>query len=285
MPRDLAIADHCRQLGLRVVEVAGWQTRGSSTFNGRGSVNHHTAGGSRGTCPSLGGVINGFHGSAPGPLANALQSRETNGDDIIYVVASGKANHAGLGGWRGLSGNSSVYGLEIEHTGREPLPINRQKIAARFHAAMSLGRFDETMVCQHYEWAPKRKIDAATGVNGLQFRSFVAEVRGTPSPPVPEEDDMAKQIMVTKQGDPSGAIWLTGADGLTRKWIPSQELVNLFKFFGISGPTQMPAYWFDFMLDAGQFQTYNGTAEVLRSEGVSGPNLKVRQDAAVKILK
>jgi hypothetical protein len=284
MPRDLAIADHCRQLGLRVVEVAGWQTRGNATFNGRGSVNHHTAGGKNGTCPSLGGVIHGFAGSAPGPLANALQSRESDGNDIIYVVSAGRANHAGLGGWRGLSGNSSVYGLEIEHTGREPLPEHRQRIAARFHAAMSLGRFTEAMVCQHYEWAPKRKIDAATGVNGMQFRQFVAEVRGTPPPPAPEEDDdMAKQVMVQLQGDQ--AIWLLGADGLTRKWIPTGELVNLFKFFGVPGPTIIPKVWFDFLTDAGQIQTYNGTTDVLRKEGVSGPQLKVRQDAAVKILK
>jgi hypothetical protein len=179
-------------MGLRVVEVAGWQTRGRpSDFHPGGSVNHHTAGSPNGTCPSLGGVINGFAGSAPGPLANALQSREPDGNDIIYVVAAGTANHAGVGGWHGLSGNSRVVGLEIEHVGTVPLPENRQRIAARFHAAMAMGRWSSDMVCQHREWNPANKIDAATHVDPAQFRRWVAEaMSGTAPEPPSEEDDM-----------------------------------------------------------------------------------------------
>lgn len=189
MPNDLSIADRCRKYGLRVVEVAGWQTRGRPyDFRPGGSVNHHTAGGPNGTCPSLGGVINGFAGSAPGPLANALQSRELDGNDIIYIIAAGVANHAGVGGWRGLTGNSRVIGLEIEHIGTVPLPDYRQRIAARFHAAMADGRWDAGMVCQHYEWAPPgTKIDAATNVNRDMFRFWVDEALKNPVPqPTPD---------------------------------------------------------------------------------------------------
>jgi N-acetylmuramoyl-L-alanine amidase len=193
MSRDLEIANKLRGAGLRVVECDGWHDRGSSDFNPRGSVNHHTAGSSSGTCPSLNGVIHGHSGSASGPLANVLQSREADGNDIFYVVASGRANHAGEGGWKGLSGNSSVYGLEIEHTGVDPLPEGRQKLAARFHAALARGRYSESMVCQHREWAPNRKIDAAEGVDPNRFRGWVAEYIKNPGggpPELIEEEEM-----------------------------------------------------------------------------------------------
>jgi len=158
-------------MGLDVVECDGWQTRGSTSFNPRGSVNHHTAGGANGATPSLNTCINGRPDLA-GPLCNVMQSREPGeGNDKAYVVAAGTANHAGSGGWMGLSGNSSVWGLEIEHTGTEPLPMHRQETAAAIHAAMFSG--DTRYVCQHYEWTT-RKIDAAQGVDPDQFRQMIA---------------------------------------------------------------------------------------------------------------
>jgi len=174
--RDRDIATRLRAAGLRVVEVAGWTSAGSDSFSPRGSVNHHTAGSSSGATPSLSTCIYGRPDLA-GPLCNVYQSREPDGRDIAYVIASGRANHAGEGGWKGLEGNSSVYGLEIEHTGTAPLPQGRIDIAARIHAAMYEG--SPSMVCQHYEWAPSRKIDAATNVPGEWFRELVADARST----------------------------------------------------------------------------------------------------------
>jgi hypothetical protein len=174
---DTGLANRLRAAGLRVVECSGWQSRGSSSFTPRGSVNHHTAGGPSGATPSLNICING-RSDLEGPLCNVMQSREPDGRDIAYVVAAGRANHAGEGGWKGLSGNSSVYGLEIEHTGTSTLPSGRQNIAAAIHAAMFGG--DPAYVCQHAEWAPDRKIDAATGVNPDAFRNLVAAGGGAP---------------------------------------------------------------------------------------------------------
>lgn len=190
MGRDTDIATKLRAFGLRVIETEGWRTRGSNVFSPRGSVNHHTACGPRGVAPSLGVVING-RSDLSGPLCNVLQSREPDGNDIFYVIAAGRANHAGTGGWRELSGNSSVYGLEIEHTGIDPLPESRQRLAARCHAALGRGLFDERYVCQHFEWAtpPGRKTDAATHVDPGQFRatvgSFIRDPR-LPSVPAPQ---------------------------------------------------------------------------------------------------
>ena len=180
--RDTGIAGRLRGAGLRVVEVAGWQTAGSDSFDPGGSVNHHTAGPSSGATPSLLTCIDG-RPDLTGPLCNVYQSREPSGEDIAYVIASGRANHAGEGSWNGLSGNASVYGLEIEHTGTSALPEGRIQIAARIHAAMFTG--PTSMVCQHREWTT-RKIDAATNVDGAAFRSRVAAVRLPP--PISRED-------------------------------------------------------------------------------------------------
>src|SRR5215471_20712064 len=138
MPYDTGIANRLRNAGLTVVECSGWQSRGSSSFTPQGSVNHHTAGSANGATPSLNTCING-RPDLSGPLCNVMQSREPDGNDIAYVVAAGRANHAGSGGWRGLTGNSSVYGLEIEHNGTSPLSEGRQRLAARCHAAMFRG--------------------------------------------------------------------------------------------------------------------------------------------------
>lgn len=196
MGRDTNLANRLRAAGLRVVECSGWTTRGSSDFNPRGSVNHHTAGPASGATPSLNTCINGRPDLA-GPLCNVMQSREPDGNDIAYVVAAGRANHAGEGGWRGLSGNSSVWGLEIEHTGTSPLSQGRQQIAAAIHAAMYGGNVD--YVCQHYEWTT-RKIDAATGVDGNAFRNMVAAGGAPPEPPTPKPPPWRRPYILTPIG-------------------------------------------------------------------------------------
>lgn len=174
-----------------VREVNGWQWRGSSYFNPGGSVNHHTAGYLYNWIPSLRVLTEGRSG-LPGPLCNVGQSRSSryrpnDRYDIVYLVAAGRANHAGRGGWNGLRGNSSVLGLEIEHVGdlsREPFGERRQETAYRVHCAfMEVGGFGPQNVCQHEEWAPHRKIDFvdadfdgfrwATGLHWLSYHSDI----------------------------------------------------------------------------------------------------------------
>jgi hypothetical protein len=184
MPRDTGIADRLRARGLKVVETNGWRTRGSETFTPRGSVDHHTAGPPTGNAPSLNVCING-RADLPGPLCHVLIGR----DNTCYVIAAGRANHAGTGGWGGLSGNSSVFGVERENvgTGAEPWTLEQYDVAAKVHAALIEahgGRWD--LVCEHKEWAPRRKIDAY-GVDGNVMRDLVRSrlEAPEPSPPAP----------------------------------------------------------------------------------------------------
>lgn len=181
MPRDTGLANRLRSLGLYVIEVDGWQSRGSSDFHPHVSVNHHTAGSASGTAPSLNTCIYG-RPDLDGPLCNVMQDRQPDQNDRFYVIAAGRANHAGSGGWAGYSGNSNAWGLEIEHTGTSPLSGRRQDLAARCHLAMYGGHVGN--VCQHFEWAPGRKIDAATGVNPDDFRGkyWLQQGGAAPSP-------------------------------------------------------------------------------------------------------
>lgn len=177
MPYDKTMAKRLRDAGLQVKECSGWQTRGNRAgpnFNPRGIVVHHTAGAgpSSGVAPSLGIILNGRQG-LPGPLANIYM--DYNG--IIYCIAAGAANHAGRpdgGSWKGMTGNSTAWGFEIEHPGTYDLEPERAELAARAVAAMIVGTCDETMVPYHREWAPSRKIDLATSPSPSVFRSKVA---------------------------------------------------------------------------------------------------------------
>lgn len=156
MSRATWIASQLREAGLRTVEHPGWQTRGSSSFDPRGVVCHHTASRSRTNAPSLDIIVNG-RSDLPGPLAQVVLAR----DGTCIVVASGRANHAGRGGFRGLSGNSSVLGIEAENDGvGEPWTAEQLDAYPRLAAALLAGiHRDAEALCGHREWAPGRKID------------------------------------------------------------------------------------------------------------------------------
>lgn len=237
MPHDVDLKRRLELAGLVVTEVAGWKERGSSSFNPAGSVNHHTAGPRAGSAPSLGIVING-RSDLPGPLCNVYGPREES--RRIYLVAAGRANHAGRGGWAGRAGNSSVLGLEEEHTGtaEEPLSSVRLDRMARVHAAFAYGRFDAAFVCQHWEWTT-RKIDFLRAhVDPVDFRRRVADhLRAMaagplppPAPPVLEEDLDMPTILRNPE---NGGLWSCNAADFTRHRVTDRE-VDYLVFFGMA---------------------------------------------------
>jgi LysM domain/N-acetylmuramoyl-L-alanine amidase len=199
-PRDLSdlplawMAAALRESGLVVKEVKGWRTRGRPvSFDPRGVVFHHTASNrNSGPRPALGTVLNGrtlADGSPlPGPLCNILVGR----DSVMYLVAAGRANHAGLGGpWRNIpvdSGNKYMIGVEVENDGIGE-PFSKELLQACEVAfatlLVRLGR-GAGFLAGHKEWAPHRKTDPAR-VQMDQFRQRVA-----------------KEMRALKQGKPGG---------------------------------------------------------------------------------
>src|SRR4051794_26135385 len=98
------LAEVLEDAGVKVAEQPGWRTRGHGDMvNVRGVMCHHTAGSTKGNMPSLGVITNG-RSDLPGPLAQLGLGR----DGTFYVVAAGRANHAGRGNWQAIiTGNSS----------------------------------------------------------------------------------------------------------------------------------------------------------------------------------
>lgn len=204
MARDLEIANRLRAAGLKVVEVDGWQTRGSAVFSPRGGVDHHTAGSNIGNAPSLRVCVVGRK-DLPGPLCNVLQGF----DGTAYVIASGRANHAGPGSWKGLIGNSSVYGVERENDGVSPQRPDQQRLAEVLWAAL-LGDIDADLLCGHKEWAPNRKVDFHDVNYGL-MRSNVARLQNPPPPEIPDLSHGKKKMFCLVQPPNRGVYRFNGS--------------------------------------------------------------------------
>lgn len=218
MARANWLADKLREYGCKVVEIDGWKTRGSSVINPQVLVTHHTASNANsGDAPALGICINGRKDLA-GPLANVLISRS----GIVYVIASGRANNAGLGSFRGVSGNSNTIGIEAENNGiGEPWGYDQLVAYDKCAAAIldGMGRGPDWM-CGHKDWTT-RKIDPA-GIITSSMRHNVAlhmlakaagKVTAAAPKPVPQSN-------LVKRGDRGPRVW---------------EIQNILRFWGFIG--------------------------------------------------
>lgn len=175
------LAGVLRAAGCKVEEQPGWQTRGRGDMGTvRGVLCHHTAGARTGNAPSLKLVRDG-RPDLPGPLSQLVLGR----DGTFYVLAAGRCNHAGNGGWQGVTaGNSSFIGIEAENmgTGADPWPEVQIEAYARGVAAILKHIGAGAIMCAgHKEFAlPRgRKIDPS--FNMAAFRERVAFYMGQPN--------------------------------------------------------------------------------------------------------
>lgn len=204
--RQTWLADVLRAGGLGVVEHPGWKTRGNTGFAPKGLVCHHT-----GPWSTVEGMvklcING-RSDLPGPLCQIVLAP----DGVCHVIAAGRANHAGTGGWRGLTGNSSVFGIEAIHTGSSLTPWPEAQLVAFRAAAAALVykmQADPSMICGHKEWT-SRKIDPVS-INMDAFRADVVKrlapqekVAAMYSPPL---------TIVAALDAPERGVWMLALDG------------------------------------------------------------------------
>ena len=183
--------------GLKVAETPGWRTRGRAEMGTvKGVMCHHTATRRGGNMPTLQLLIDGRSNLA-GPLAQLGLGR----DGTFYVVAAGRANHAGRGLWEGLTtGNSSFIGIEAENSGdaAEAWPSVQMEAYQRGVAAI-LARIgvNAKMCCGHKEYAlpTGRKVDPDLDMAG--FRNAVSAYlagKGSP-PPIPAQIDDLKPTL------------------------------------------------------------------------------------------
>ncbi len=220
------LAPTCRDFGLQVIEIPGWEARGRVDFEPRAVVCHHTAGPSNGNLPSLRTLING-RSDLPGPLCNLALAR----DGTVAVVAAGVANHAGSGSWKGISGNRHVIGIEAENDGRQTWPDQQLRAYERLCAALvtHLGVSPE-LVCAHREWAGPRKPDP----HSLDMNAFRAEIgrldRVPRPPPVQLTTQPGDDVPAYLFARTDGAVFIT--DGITKRRIGSPAEYTVLAFLG-----------------------------------------------------
>lgn len=196
--------------GLKVAEVPGWIDRGVGDIGPiRGVICHHTAGSATGNMPSLGVITNGRPG-LQGPLAQLGLGR----DGTFFVVAAGRAQHAGVGKWANLAtGNSNFIGIEAENTGKADDPWPEVQLEAYRRGVAAILRkigADQTMCCGHKEYAlPQgRKPDPLFDM--VAFRQDVAALlNGTMPPPrlIPAFDGQSRPTLRRgAKGDAVGVL-------------------------------------------------------------------------------
>jgi peptidoglycan hydrolase-like protein with peptidoglycan-binding domain len=189
------LPDVLTDAGLKVSLVDGWETRGRGDVGQIfGVICHHTGSlnPQRLNMPTLRSLRDGRQASAnlsalPGPLAQLGLGR----DGTYFVIAAGKAIHAGPGLFRNVTGNSRFIGIEAENEGSMgdfPWP-DVQIDAYRRGVAAILKHLekDASFCCGHKEYAPGRKPDP--NFNMTTFRETVgAIISGTvqPTPLIPD---------------------------------------------------------------------------------------------------
>jgi hypothetical protein len=198
--RMLWLREDCLAAGLKVVEVDGWHTRGVEfTAMPTTVVCHHTAtaASAKGDLPTRRILING-RSDLPGPLCQVGLGR--NG--TVYLIASGKANHAGKGAWKGETTSARTLGIEAEHPGTGPWPDKQYDAYVRLVAVLlrGIGQNAER-ACGHKEWALPAGRKSDPNFDMAPFRSLVrAQLttiadhgggKGTSAPTTEEWDEMA----------------------------------------------------------------------------------------------
>lgn len=209
------MANVLRAAGIKVVEVNGWASRGyagEDLVEYRGNLWHHTATNraafTGSNAPTLSMCINGRPDLA-GPLCNGVLGR----DGTVYLVAAGKANHAGRGSAYNIptdAGNYYLFGWEMESSGVAPWDWTQEQLeAAPLIAAATERAYGVELEIGHLEYSSEGKIDPAGWPGGMDgFRASVNAILAgttistqstisTPAAEQPKEwDEMASEAQI-----------------------------------------------------------------------------------------
>ena len=185
------LPDVLKGAGLKVSLDPGWENRGlGDVGNIFGVICHHT--GVRNpeklNMPTLKSLRNGRKAepglaALPGPLSQLGLGR----DGTYFVIAAGRAAHAGKGSFRGVSGNLRYIGIEAENAGTptDPWPAIQLEAYQRGVAAIlkHLGK-DSSFCVGHKEYSSTGKPDPS--INMKEFREAVTAFMSgaTPLPPL-----------------------------------------------------------------------------------------------------
>jgi hypothetical protein len=201
------MADVLRRAGLKVVEIPGWKTRGRpGDFAPIGVLCHHT--GSANTGPDKEyGYANWLAVTGRSDLSAPLAQLALGRTGIFYVLAAGRANHAGrcklvaglqpsFAGATYGDGNEQLVGIEAMNDGiGEPWPRVQYDAYVRGCAALNAAYgYPVRRTLGHKETSLSGKPDPV----GIDMTTFRADVTAAPTTTVKDWFDMATQADLEK---------------------------------------------------------------------------------------
>ncbi len=193
MAYQVEALDALRDFGINFSEEPGCRTRGSVNFGPRGVMDHHT-----GVNTDVTSMLRDGRGDLDGPLCNFELRRQGH----VRAIALGRANHAGAGDYRGLSGNSVWWGIEASSDGKSWTPAQREMYPILNAALLAYCGRDESWVAGHKEYAGYRgKWDpGAWDMNEMRHSTGLV-LRGARPGQLAEEDDMYAIAIDLERGE------------------------------------------------------------------------------------
>ena len=254
--------------GIKYKVVAGWENRGrpisAGYFDPNGSLTHHAGTKSSATspAPSLKTLIEG-RSDLKGPLCQVA----TDYNGVVYIIAAGRANHAGkaratMGNPAG-DGNAMYIGDEVMTSGLQTMPPAQYNAAVLVAVAIA-DHFKQTNGAKaglHSTTSLSGKWDLGAGngrVEPYSITKFRADVTarlkagppGKPkpiTPPTPTAPVVSKEITVlalVRATSVGPKVWKT--DGFRRQHIGKLQLAGLLKsglkITELANQTEVDAY-------------------------------------------
>ncbi|MFE1329768.1 peptidoglycan-binding protein [Streptomyces microflavus] len=209
-----------RDEGLHVVEHRSWRTNNRNHKGPWGPTHgvmiHHTV--SAGSASSVELCYNG-HSALPGPLCHGVIDKA----GTVYLVANGRANHAGLGDGDVLNavvmetplpadneadtdGNRYFYGFEAVNLGdgKDPWPAAQLLAIERAAAAVCRAHnWSQRSVIGHLEWQPGKVDPRGFTMTSMRTRIGARLDRDPDGPAEPEEPKPPAKPPVVKPTPPT----------------------------------------------------------------------------------
>lgn len=183
-----------RSHGLKVVEVPGWKDRvatgSSSTINAVGVLCHHTATSAKSSVAAVLRLLIEGRPDLSGPLCQFGLGR----DGTVYLIARGRANHAGAAKASGSvgagDGNALYYGIEAFNDGiGETWAALQYSAYAKLCAVLCVEFTGNTVqtVRAHKETSVTGKIDPTFNMTTfrLKVQEYIDKIEADDKPVVP----------------------------------------------------------------------------------------------------
>ena len=211
-------------------EWTGWETRGRDPEHGdfsdvHGVMIHHTGSDEGQSDDYLVFLATRGRPGIPGPLCNAA----TDMDGDLWLIAQGRANHAGSGssttlahatnedypgytselhpGPDNIDGNAVYYGNEVRYDGGQPMTPKQYKAALLWAAAIcDFHGWSALSIIGHREHTGRKNDPGNCAMH--KFRSDVAALLAAGPTTTSEGTTMASVLTPTEQAQLAKAGWL-----------------------------------------------------------------------------